>query len=378
MQRGQIFKRNGAWHLRFYRLEIVDGQQVRKRVCERLAGVSDEYRTARDLWPLADAKLAPINRGAGQPESGLTLSEFNTQYFLPYIVARKKPSTAKFYREVFSNHLQGPVGHIRLRDFTTRHAQEVLDGIRLTHQSLLRIKTGMSAIFSYAIRLGFIQGANPVRESKAEGLRNEPTKYAYSLKEIQHMLAKLGEPARTVVAVAAFAGLRESEIRGLQWADYVGSELYVRRSLWRRHIGETKTAESKGGVPVIPLLRRILDQHKQGNGSSTWIFAGEKKHFALNLDNLCRRDMKPKLGASWHGWHAFRRGLATNLFELGVPAEVVQTILRHANVSTTREHYIVLESKRAGARAMRKLGKVVGQWATNGQRVRPRKSGKHA
>ena len=43
---------------------------------------------------------------------------------------------------------------------------------------------------------------------------------------------------------------------------------------------------------------------------------------------------------SWHGWHAFRRGLATNLHQLGVADIVIQAILRHSDVAVTRESYI--------------------------------------
>ena len=42
----------------------------------------------------------------------------------------------------------------------------------------------------------------------------------------------------------------------------------------------------------------------------------------------------------WHGWHAARRGLGSNLYRLGVPEMVIQRILRHANVSTTATYYI--------------------------------------
>jgi integrase len=219
----------------------------------------------------------------------------------------------------------------------------------------------MSALFSSAIRLGFIQGVNPVRESQAEGLRSDPERYAYTLAEVQDILGSLGEPARTCCAVAAFAGLREAEIRGLQWQDYEGDLLHVRRALWRTNVGDTKTPESKNTVPVIAPLRKLLDQRKRRNGSSNWIFAGEKKGFSLNLDNLCAREIRPVLKDRWHGWHAFRRGLATNLFELGVPAETAQIILRHADVSTTRKHYIVLKSRLAGSAAMRKLELAVGK-----------------
>src|SRR5437879_2502953 len=43
---------------------------------------------------------------------------------------------------------------------------------------------------------------------------------------------------------------------------------------------------------------------------------------------------------SWHGWHAFRRGLATNLHTLGVDDKTIQAILRHSNVALTINVYI--------------------------------------
>jgi integrase len=42
----------------------------------------------------------------------------------------------------------------------------------------------------------------------------------------------------------------------------------------------------------------------------------------------------------WSGWHAYRRGLATNLHELGVPDIVIQAILRHEDIRTTQRSYI--------------------------------------
>jgi integrase len=42
----------------------------------------------------------------------------------------------------------------------------------------------------------------------------------------------------------------------------------------------------------------------------------------------------------WHGWHAARRGLGSNLYRLGVPDMVIQRILRHANVNTAATYYI--------------------------------------
>lgn len=356
MQRGALRKQHGSWILSWREEIIKDGQPVIERRSRKLCRVSDEYRTKSDVWPLADDVLRPINRNEVTPEGGITISEFVEKYFLPFIKAKRKPSTEKFYRDAFENHVSARAGHVRLKDFTARHAQEILDAsTSLAHGSVLRLKTTMSAIFSHAIRLGFLIGANPVRETRAEGRRTDPDRYAYTLNEVLYMLKKLSEPSRTVVAVAAFSGLRESELRGLQWPDYDSAFIHVRRSVWRTHVGDTKTPESRARVPVIAPLRRALDAHRKRDGKATWIFSGEKMGRPLHLDNLSRRVIKPILKGRWHGWHAFRRGLATNLYELGVPAEVAQLILRHANVSTTREHYLMLESRGKSAAAMRKL-----------------------
>lgn len=43
----------------------------------------------------------------------------------------------------------------------------------------------------------------------------------------------------------------------------------------------------------------------------------------------------------WHGWHAGRRGLGSNLYRLGVMPKVIQQILRHSNVSVTENYYIL-------------------------------------
>ena len=85
----------------------------------------------------------------------------------------------------------------------------------------------------------------------------------------------------------------------------------------------------------------------------------------LNLDNLVRRVIVPALTRCvvckraehnhrqtdhafnldstiprWHGWHAFRRGLATNLHQLEVADKDIQAILRHSNISLTTNVYI--------------------------------------
>jgi len=183
--------------------------------------------------------------------------------------------------------------------------------------------------------------------------------HAYTLEEVAEMINKLPEPARTVCAVSAFTGLSRSELWGLQWKDYDGGTIAVSRKIVNGMVGAPKTEAREASVYVMPLLRKLLAKYKQefppvGQG---WVFRGERGG-PLNLDNLSRRDIPMHINGAWFGWHAFRRGLGTRLNEAGVDDKTIQSILRHADVSTTQAYYIKPDHAR-GQRGLRKLGEAV-------------------
>jgi integrase len=171
---------------------------------------------------------------------------------------------------------------------------------------------------------------------------------------------KLPEPGRTVVALAASTGLTRSELRGLKWADYDGRSINVQRKIWMQHIGTPKTTARLASVPVVPVLKTILQKYKTDfpAGAEEWMFRGEKLMRPLDLDNLSRRDIPQFINGAWFGWHAFRRGLGTRLNEAGVDDKTIQSILRHANVSTTQAYYILADHKRAEA-GLKKFAKTL-------------------
>ena len=126
-----------------------------RRVCKRLARYCDDYRSKKDVLPLVDEILFPINSGAAQPESSLTLAEFVERRYLPAREKKLRPSTLKGYRDIFKNHIEKSVSGIRMRDFPTKDAQHLFDAMAektpgLSHQSLLRVKAFLSAVFTYA------------------------------------------------------------------------------------------------------------------------------------------------------------------------------------------------------------------------------------
>ena len=144
------------------------------------------------------------------------------------------------------------------------------------------------------------------------------------------------------------------------------TEIRVMRSVWESVTSDPKTRKSKAPVPVIVPMQRFLDLFRSGLGNSEAgpIFA-TMKGTPLSLNNVLNRQILPVLNVCahcgkrsdeysklaqeyerdskrpvWHGWHAFRRGLTTNLHDLGVADKTIQAILRHANVQVTQNSYM--------------------------------------
>ncbi len=170
------------------------------------------------------------------------------------------------------------------------------------------------------------------------------------------MINKLPEPARTICALSAFTGLSRSELWGLKWSDYDGEYIKVIRKIVDGTEGAPKTEAREEGVYVVPMLRKMLEAYKTNFSKGCdgdWMFCGEKGG-PLNLDNVSRRDIPVHINGAWFGWHAFRRGLGTRLNEARVDDKTIQSILRHADVSTTMAYY-VQPNRAAGERGLRNL-----------------------
>jgi integrase len=109
-------------------------------------------------------------------------------------------------------------------------------------------------------------------------------------------------------------------------------------------VNRPKTRASAQAVPVIRQLAEILNAYclSMGNPQSGVMFhSGRGQH--MDFDKLGQNLIRPAVEAlrlEWHGWHGFRRGIASNFYELGANDKVVQRILRHAKPHVTKERYI--------------------------------------
>lgn len=92
---------------------------------------------------------------------------------------------------------------------------------------------------------------------------------------------------RAVVGTASFAGLREGELRGLEWSDYTGEALGVNRSIWKGIVNKPKTRASRQPVPVITKLATILDEYRASmHNLRTGVMFHNRNGECLDTDKL--------------------------------------------------------------------------------------------
>jgi integrase len=347
MQDGRIYKNGKWWAMRYYKTVLKNGQSKRVRHYVKLHLVDDQHRSEASVRELATTYLNPVNAGTA-PESVDSVRRYLEDVFLPYIKTSKdfQPSTAAGYHHQFNLiKRQDQFCKLPIHKVSTGDVHDVLQTIASEkargQRSLKNARNFLSGAFKYAVNKRLI-ATNPVQGViTPKGTRPGRT-HAYTLNEVYALLDALHEePAHTLCLTAALSGLSQSELVALKWDDIGEGEINVRRGVWHGKVSKTKTAAREESLPLLPIVRDALEEHKARNGYQEWVFHGETGE-PLRMDNFNARTVRPTLKEAkvpWHGWHAFRRGLASNLQELGADPKVAQAILRHANVRTTLDFY---------------------------------------
>ncbi len=344
-QHGYLYRDHGAGSLRY---RHKDGSGCVRYTAKHL-GHCQDFVDISEVEQCRTRFMQTINRDRLNANSRITLASFVEGAYLPWTREEHRASTSKGHHEIWRNYLRERVGDFRVREFRTVDANRLLRTIAkekdLTRATLQHIKSALSTIFIYAKNEGVFDGANPVEGALIPRHAREPRRtHAYDLSQVSQILKVLPLLAKSLIATAAFAGLRRGELRGLQWSDYTGTTLTINRSIWRSVVNPPKTRASRDSVPVIHRLAALLEEYRRykGNPQAGVIFHSGNG-LPINLYAFTRKLIQPELEANrlpWYGWHAFRRGLASNPYATGAQDILVQRVLRRSKAHVTRDCYI--------------------------------------
>ncbi len=408
-QNGTIVCICGRWYLRFYEKLIVNGQLVRKRASHLLGPKVTRGKSVPDpIKQEAERFMLTINNSEVPPDQVVTVHEYMESVYLPWIDKSRKPATGYVYRLSWKSYLKPVIpANFILKDVRTRHVQTWLDQIGkndLARNTISRTKAVLGGAFKRAIKLNYLSPPNPAHDVDINPQARKPVETpAYSEEEVADILSRLPEPAATVFSIAAYAGLRRSEIEALHWEDYHDGHLHVERNISAGVIVSPKSKASKAAVPVISALANKLEAHRfraeaarlkaqpdqAGEPTENFMFT-TSVGTRLPMANVIRRMIIPSLNRcrhcghsegkdhlksincpgyerdnsipEWLGLHSARRSLGSRLYRLGIKDKQIQKVLRHSDLNTTLTYYVRVDDEDAQA-AMDKLDSDIAQTA---------------
>jgi len=344
-QHGFVFRKGSSWFLRYRDSFLVGGQLVRKQKCVKLAEYGDRYRCPSDLDDLVAEKMKGVREAAKCPHSSDSFVDYVESTYLPFVLHTVKPSTFAGYKAHFERYIKPRTGEYALRDFTiaivARLLRDTASMHRLNHGTVTKIRSILSGIFSYAISEGHYPARsatdNPASRARIPETASDPKRtVAATFEEVQAILRALKDMPleRAAVGIMAFTGVRPSEARGLRWEEWdrAKQHIAVKRAVWHKHVGTTKTEQSERFVAVTDELREILLDlwRAQGSPISGYVLAGRKGQ-PIVLDNMSKRSLRDALNRcvicnepesakhkghqfqrdqslpEWHGWYSLRR-----------------------------------------------------------------------
>lgn len=278
-------------------------------------------------------------------------------------------ATVDQYRQHLKYHLLPFIGGQKLTDITTDVVLELQTRLLKEGRSKVMVQkvlVTLGAILSDA-QLRRKVGHNAVREvqaarrkkrksSKREKPKLEVGKHIPLPAELAAILANAKAHWRPLLVVAAFTGLRASELRGLHWkdVDLKRNEVHVRQRADRYNVmGDPKTDTSRRVVPFGKVVCNTLKEWKlkskhdlvfpNGEGNVEWHANIVNRGFkpAVMAAGIVTKDGKPK----YTGLHALRHfyaSLCINRREdggFGLLPKNVQERMGHSSITVTMDTY---------------------------------------
>lgn len=232
--------------------------------------------------------------------------------------------------------------------------------------TVLRYHANIHAALKYAVRHDLIR-ANPMNKVDRPKAQHFAASF-YSVEEVERLFDVVkGDPAEFPILMAAFYGLRRSEIMGLRWqaVDFSSNTISIEHTVVQFRSGGEQKIVSKDRMknksscrtmPLVPQFRELLIrmQERQNNcrelcgncyTDTDYIYVNDlgipykpnfvTQHFRIVLKNNGLRIIR---------FHDLRHTCASLLLKNGVSMKEIQEWLGHSDFSTTANIYAHLDT----------------------------------
>src|SRR5215469_14971197 len=363
-------RRGKWWTLRVWKDTFSNGEHKRTRERIRLAPAT---MGAHEVQKIADEYLRPRNQGLETLGSATNFQHYVETTYIPIVMPGMAKSTQSRTNGVIRNYLIPAFGKMCLRDLSRLSIQGYFSGMadsQLTHESKDKIRDVLSSILASAVDFGLLV-KNPVEairmpKQRTGRRRNKPY---VTPQQFAALVAMIAEPYASMIYVAAYTGLRISELCALRWRNVHESSISIEERFCRGDWGAPKSEASNATIAVndcvlsrIQRLKILTVNVKAGTGTRKYklvrsddpddlVFQSVRTGAPMRDNNILTRHIKPaarKLGLDFINWRCLRTTHATWLKLAGADVKDAQAQMRHSRASTTLDIYqqFVPESQR--------------------------------
>jgi site-specific recombinase XerD len=210
----------------------------------------------------------------------------------------------------------------------SKEFRNYLSSLGLSSTSINAILSAVKSFYDFLLDEELVKG-NPFVSKKLR-VKEPDKKPAFltekELKKVKEAIERLPKHIQLAFETMLWTGLRVSEVVSLTGEDVIKEDKKV---LLRVRFGK---GVKERIVPVIDrsLAKKLIKLSKQKRTSSLFgVSAGTLKDYAYKV--------KKTTGINFHT-HRLRHTLATKLLAKGIGIDVVQKILGHASINTTRRY----------------------------------------
>lgn len=302
--------------------------------------------------PYEVAMPVAVEQVAAQPVSTApTFAATAADYLTAYAVSNLKPSTRAGYTKILNGYLLDKIGDMPIDKIDAAKVRDLDAGmVRRGAKPGTRRQMAIvirSIVCRYAVEAGLLPSAPRLPALPSQGAKMPST---MARAEVDAVLAASTPGHRLAFLLAADAGLRAGEVRGLRRGDIdlEAGLLTIREARCRGVTAAPKSGHERE-VPLSPRLRAALVELAKGDPRApvSVTEAGTPWGEYGLLQAFKRALVRAGIVKPWR-FHDLRHHFVTALFKGGVGANTVQALAGHANLATTARY---AHTGRADARA---------------------------
>lgn len=285
------------------------------------------------------ARDESIDKPDHAADAAQTFEQFAQKWFEEYVVPNNKQQEQRMKTYILRSSLIPFFGKLPVGQITTHHVEQY-KAQALKKGASKKTVNNRLAVLGKCIRTAYEWFRFPGTPPKITLLKCDPPSTNHlSADECELLLSNATGVIREMILTALRTGMRQGEIRGLQWSsiNWENRTITVRHSLNDRlHVLESPKSNRERHIPMDVDVYEALFRRKKETG---YVFLAEG-NTPFDSQRIIRQlnKVREKAGLKKFTWHSLRHTFATQLGMRGAPLHIVQKLLGHSTILMTMRY----------------------------------------